>query len=118
MRVVAAAAVDSAVRRLGYPVIVTLSGRMSEVLHLQAHGLNASAAQRILASTERDGVSFETARTAEGFTRIELRGDKLSQAVTLTPVPAETLVAPVFEKWGLGSPLTLQDSGSGTALAW
>lgn len=111
MRVVAAAQVESAVRRLGYPVRATLAGRMSDVLRIEARELDAAAAQRILASSEGNDSTFEAARTLEGFTRIELRGEKVSRDVKLHPVPAEALVAPTLEQFGLASPLTLQDAG-------
>lgn len=106
MRMLAAAQTEAAVRRLGIAASVKLAGHDANVLHIEARDLDASAAARILALSGGPDGTFEAARTSEGFTRIELRGDKFDRDVKLQPVSAEALVVPVLEKFGLAKPLT------------
>jgi hypothetical protein len=106
LRMMAATQIETEVRRLGYPPHVTLSGKTSDVLHIEAHEIDAAAAQRILALREKDA-TFEAARSDDGFTRIELRGDKFKRDVQLHRVPASALIEPVLEQFGLAHPLAL-----------
>jgi uncharacterized membrane-anchored protein YhcB (DUF1043 family) len=106
LRMLAATQIETAVRRLGYPAHVTLAGKTSDVLRIEAHDLDATAAQRILALREKDA-PFEAARTEDGFKRIELRGEKFDQDVKLHALPASAVVEPVLEKFGLAQPLAL-----------
>jgi hypothetical protein len=106
MRMLAAPQVANQVHRLGIPASVKLAGRKSEVLRIESRELDDAAAARILAlSGGKDG-TFQAARTNEGFTRIELRGDKFERDVKLAPLSAEALVVPVLEKFGLSQSLT------------
>jgi hypothetical protein len=107
-RVLAATQTEAAIRRLGYPVTVTLPGRSGNVLRIEARELNAAAAKRILAMNDGKEATLEAARTGEGFARIELRGHKFAHDVKLKPTPAGELVAPVLEPFGLAQPLTLE----------
>jgi hypothetical protein len=108
LRMLAAAQVESAVRRLGYAASVSLSGSRSDVLRIRARELDGAAAQRILALRGAKDATFEAARTEEGFSRIEMRGQKFARVERLHPVSAETLSAPVLESFGLAKPLALE----------
>jgi hypothetical protein len=107
-RVLSSTQIESAVRRLGYPVQVTLLGRRSDVLRVEARELEPGAAQRILSMPSPNGATFEAARKDEGFARIEVRGDRFTRDIALEPLPAEALIVPVLEQLGLATPLVAE----------
>jgi hypothetical protein len=107
LRALAVNQIEAAVRRLGYSAKVTLSGSSANVLRIEARELDEAAAQRIFALPEPKHPTFAAARTAEGFMRIEVRGEKLKRDVVLDPASPQTLVVPVLETFGLSGPLTL-----------